>query len=233
MCVCIKRGATESFKPLRFSGGEEISQRKSKESEEETDVSRRLIQPPDMKETCSVIFNYILLLFIEMYMSYLAACKPRITQRKSEKVEERQEKKNTAQKKKNKKKLLKLESLREKRKPDVRRKLLLGTRALSALTPGPCGHKVQGQPDILLTGTKEESQVGVSRLHLLCEKPEDFRGHWHGERTGNRARRDHTGKAQGKGIPSPGDCALLHRSVEPGLLASIHLEPDILECEVK
>ena len=46
-------------------------------------MSRRLIQPPDMKETCSIIFNYILLHFIEMYMSYLAACKPRITQRES------------------------------------------------------------------------------------------------------------------------------------------------------
>ena len=227
MCVCIKRGATESFKPLRFSGGEEIPQRKSKESEEETDVSRRLIQPPDMKETCSIIFNYILLHFIEMYMSYLAACKPRITQRESER-KTREEKHRPK-----KKKILKLELLREKRKLDIRRKLLLGTRALSALTPGPCGHKVQGQPHILLTGIKEESQVRVSRLHLLYEKPEAFRGHWRGERTGKRARRDHTGKAQGKGKPCPGDCALLHRSVAPGLLPPIHLEPDILECEVK
>ena len=146
-------------------------------------------------------------------------------------MEERQEKKNTDKKKK--KKILKLELLREKRKLDIRRKLLLGTRALSALTPGLCGHKVQGQPHILLTGIKEESQVTVSRLHLLCEKPEAFRGHWRGERTGKRARRDHTGKAQGKGKPCPGDCALLHRSVAPGLLPPIHLEPDILECEVK
>ena len=40
-------------------------------------------------------------------------------------------------------------------------------------------------------------------------------------------------KAQGKGKPCPRNRALLHRSVEPGLLPPIHLEPDILECEVK
>lgn len=109
-------GATESFKPPRFLGREEISQRKSKEigEEEETDVSRRLIQRPDMKETCSIIFNYILLHFIEMYMSYLAACKPRITQRESGR-KTREEKHTHTQKK-----ILKLESLREKRKPDIR-----------------------------------------------------------------------------------------------------------------
>lgn len=39
-------------------------------------------------------FNYVLLHFIGMYTSYLAACKPQITR---EKAQERQENKNTDQ----------------------------------------------------------------------------------------------------------------------------------------
>ena len=54
------------------------------------------------------MFNYILLHFIGMYTSYLAACKPQITQRESE-MKDKRIKTRT-------KKLLKLESLREKNK---------------------------------------------------------------------------------------------------------------------
>ena len=72
-------------------------------------MSRRLIQHPDMKETCSIIFSYILLHFIEMYMLYLAACKPRITQKESTMRDERI-------KTHTKKMLLKLKSLRPRNK---------------------------------------------------------------------------------------------------------------------
>lgn len=140
--VSASSGGHRVIQTPKILGREEHLREKAKrlESEEETDVSRRLIQRPDMKETCSIIFNYILLHFIEMYMSYLAACKPGLPR---EKVEERQEKKNThTQRKKDPKTGI---TKREK-KARHQMKLLLGTQALSALTPGPCGHEVQGQP---------------------------------------------------------------------------------------
>lgn len=61
------------------------------------------------------MFNYFLLHFILMYTSYLAACKPQITQRES--IMKNKRIKNTDQKKK--KMLLKLESRnRKKWRPD-------------------------------------------------------------------------------------------------------------------
>ena len=54
-------------------------------------MSRRLI--PVLRHERNM-FSYILLHFIEMYTSYLAACKPQIT---IEKAQERQENKNTDQ----------------------------------------------------------------------------------------------------------------------------------------
>lgn len=49
-------------------------------------MSRRLI--PVLRHERNM-FSYILLHFIEMYTSYLAACKPRITQRESTMKNER------------------------------------------------------------------------------------------------------------------------------------------------
>lgn len=77
-------------------------------------------------------FNYVLLHFIGMYTSYLAACKPRITQRESTMKNERIKTQT-----KKKKMLLKLESLRRRNNPALRPKQMLGTKAPSALMPGP------------------------------------------------------------------------------------------------
>ena len=132
-----------------------------------------------MKETCSIIFSYILLHFIEMYMLYLAACKPRITQRESGR-KKREEKHKPKKKKKRSWNWNHWDGkkARHQTKTATWHPGLLSTAVmpLRPWCPAPA--------DILLTGIKEEAQVGVSRLHLLCEKPEAFRGHWHGERTG-------------------------------------------------
>lgn len=87
-----------------------------------------------------------------MYTSYLAACKPQITQRESE-MKDKRIKTRT-------KKLLKLESLREKnKKTRLETKQSLGAKALSVLTSGPQGHRTQCQlptsPAVLSTGIWE------------------------------------------------------------------------------
>lgn len=118
-CVCVSKvqrpgrvGKDCLFRSQRFGGREQNFRQKAEGTKKKPGCAREINSPLRHERN---MFNYFLLHFILMYMPYLAACKPQITQRES--IMKNKRIKNT-----DKKMLLKLESRRERSRSQIRHK---------------------------------------------------------------------------------------------------------------
>lgn len=84
MCMCFQcaeaRRRVGLLRCQRFGGREQNFRQKAEGTKRNPGCAREINSPLRHERN---MFNYFLLNFILMYMSYLAACKPQITQRES------------------------------------------------------------------------------------------------------------------------------------------------------